>query len=34
MKAGVSFKEITPLGMEGWGMYEERYATETDFLAT
>jgi hypothetical protein len=20
--------------MEGWGMYEERYATETDFLAT
>jgi hypothetical protein len=34
MKAGVSFKEITLLEMEGWGRYEERYATEADFLAT
>lgn len=33
MKARVSFKEITPLEMEGWGRHEERYATETDFLA-
>jgi hypothetical protein len=33
MKAGVSFKEMILLEMEGWGRYEERYATETDFLA-
>jgi hypothetical protein len=29
----VSFKEITLLEMEGWGIYEERYVSETDFLA-
>jgi hypothetical protein len=28
MKAGVSFKEITLLQMEGWGRHGERYATE------